>query len=357
MEELDLTPDDVFENYSESTLAGFDSILNNERNNDITFEPWTPLTIPELSKEGESIFSIIKKQDLLIHHPYESFSSSVERFIYEAARDPKVLIIKMTLYRTNEDNSLIRSLIRAVQSGKQVMVLVELKARLDEEKNISWAKTLEEYGIHIVYGIVGLKTHSKATLIIRKEGDNINSYAHIGTGNYHSQTAKLYTDFSLLTSDKKITKDLTEFFHFLTGRSLKANYKHILVAPVNMKQQFIKMIDQEINNAKKGLPARIILKVNNMEDFDMCEKLYEASQSGVRIDILSRTICTLKPSVKGMSENIRVFSTVDRFLEHSRLCVFANGSNDHVDYKVYIASADWMYRNLQKQNRGGMSHI
>ncbi len=349
IEELEITKEDVFENKSDNVLVGFKSILKAEHDSNMVFAPWTPLTSHELSNETASIFSIIRKQDLLLHHPYESYSSSVERFIYDAARDPRVLIIKMTLYRTNEESSLIRSLIRAVQLGKQVVVLVELKARFDEERNISWAKKLEEYGIHIVYGIVGLKTHSKTALVVRKEYDLLKSYAHIGTGNYHSQTAKLYTDFSLLTANKKITKDLTEFFHFLTGRSLQTNYLHLLVAPVNMKQKFIKLIDNEIANAKKGLPAHIMLKINNIEYLEMCQKLYEASTAGVKVDILARTICALKPGIKGLSENITVYSIVDRFLEHSRLYIFADGSKHYADHRIYIGSADWMYRNLQNR--------
>lgn len=313
---------------------------------DLKYEPWVPVPPPALADPERDIFAAIKQHDLLVHHPYESFAGSVERFIRSAVNDPKVITIKMTLYRVGADSPLIPLLIKASELGKQVVCLVELKARFDEAKNIIVAQKLEDAGVHVVYGMVGLKTHCKLTLVVRQEGDEMRSYVHIGTGNYHSITARLYTDFGYFTCKKEISDDVVNLFHFLTGHSIKRDYNRLLVAPLAMKEPFLKKIARETANAKKGLPARIIAKVNSLDEKDIAQALYEASQAGVRVDLIVRGFCTLRPGVKGLSENIRVVSVIGRFLEHSRVFYFQNGESDPLKGEVYIGSADWMYRNL-----------
>lgn len=315
----------------------------------LKFRPWQPV-IPKVFFENTNIFNLIRQGDILLHHPYDSFSGTVEKFISSAADDPNVLTIKMTLYRTGENSPFIRSLIKAAEKGKQVVCLVELKARFDEERNIIWAQKLEDAGVHVVYGILGLKTHTKTALIIRQEQDGeIMSYAHIGTGNYHSQTSNLYTDLGLLTCNKDICSEVIEVFNYLTGSSLKTDYNHILVAPINMKSTFMAKIQQEIKNKKAGKPARIIAKMNSMEDEVITEALYEASQIGVEITLVVRGFCCLKPGIKGLSENIQVISIIGRFLEHSRIFYFANGSKNFSEGGFFIGSADWMHRNLHNR--------
>ncbi len=315
----------------------------------LKFKPWSPI-IPKQFFESSNIFNLIRQGDILLHHPYDSFSGTVERFISQAAEDPNVLTIKMTLYRTGDNSPFIRSLIKAAEKGKQVVCLVELKARFDEQRNIVWAQKLEDAGVHVVYGILGLKTHTKTTLIIRQEADGeIMSYAHIGTGNYHSQTSNLYTDLGLLTCNKKICEEIVEVFNYLTGSSLKTDYNEILVAPINMKSRFIAKIQQEIKNKKAGKPARIIAKMNSMEDEVMTEALYEASRAGIQITLIVRGFCSLKPGIKGLSENIQVISVIGRFLEHSRIFYFANGSDNPVEGEYFVGSADWMHRNLHNR--------
>jgi polyphosphate kinase len=299
-----------------------------------------------LADEDTDIFAIIRTGDVLVHHPYESFNASVERFINTAAADPKVLALKMTLYRTSEVSPFVAALVRAAEAGKQVACLIELKARFDEERNILFASALEKAGVHVLYGIVGLKTHTKTTLVVREEPDGIRCYAHIGTGNYHAQTAKLYTDLGLLTCDPDITRDVVELFHYLTGRSLKRNYRRLLVAPVNMRDRVLELIAREAAHARAGRPAAIIAKMNALEERKVCAALYDASRAGVKIDLIVRGFCTLRPGVKGLSENIRVRSVIGRFLEHSRIFYYRNGAADPVDGELYIGSADWMYRNL-----------
>jgi polyphosphate kinase len=284
--------------------------------------------------------------DILVHHPYESFTASVERFIRTAVNDPKVVAIKMTLYRTGAESPLVPLLIKAAEMGKHVVCLVELKARFDEEKNILVAQQLEDAGIHVVYGVVGLKTHCKLTLAVRQEGEEMRSYCHIGTGNYHSITSRLYTDFGLFTCKKEISDDVVNLFHFLTGKSMKRDYNKILAAPLTMKEQFLRKIAREITNAKKGLPARIIAKVNSLDERDISQALYEASAAGVKIDLIIRGFCCLRPGVEGLSENIRVVSVIGRFLEHSRVFYFQNGEVDPLKGEFFIGSADWMHRNL-----------
>jgi polyphosphate kinase len=346
MRELELTPDDVYETPGEIDFDDLRMIaeLNVPR---LRYEPWTPVLPAAFGDEDADMFSIIRNGDVLVHLPYESYAASVERLIRTASADPRVLAIKMTVYRTGEQSALIPSLIRAAEAGKQVVCLVELKARFDEERNIHIASALEKAGVHVVYGIIGLKTHAKMILIVRQDADGIRSYIHIGTGNYHAQTAKLYTDLGLFTCDADLAHDAIELFHYLTGRSLKRDYRKLLVAPVNMKDRFLQMIDREIGCQQAGKPARIVAKMNSLEDRKICRALYKASQAGVKIELIVRGFCTLRPGVPGLSDNITVQSIIGRFLEHSRIFYFRNGAEDILDGEFYIGSADWMYRNLQ----------
>jgi polyphosphate kinase len=346
MEELELLEEDIYEVPEELDFTGLTTIADLPLPN-LRFEGWVPSVPPAfLDEEPTQIFSALKHSDQLVHHPYESFSQTVEKFILAAAEDPKVLAIKMTLYRTGDNSPFIKSLIRAAEMGKQVVCLVELKARFDEERNIYWAQALENAGVHVVYGIVGLKTHAKTALVVRQEVDGLRCYAHIGTGNYNVATAKFYTDMGLFTSKEEITSELVEFFHYLTGRSLKKDYKLLLVAPINMFSKFKQMIEREMEFAKAGKPAQIIAKMNNMEEVDISMALYQASKAGVNIDMIVRGFCCLRPGVKGLSERIRVTSNIGRFLEHSRIFYFRNGDEDPIDGSFFIGSADWMYRNL-----------
>jgi polyphosphate kinase len=345
MRELNLQPDDVYEMHAEPDFEDLRMIADLPVPR-LRFEPWAPLNPPELSDEDEDIFTAIRRGDVMVHTPYESFSASVERFVREAVNDPRVLAIKMTLYRTGDDSPFIPLLVTAAEANKQVVCLIELKARFDEERNIQLANRLEKAGVHVLYGVPELKTHTKTTLVVRQDPDGIRCYAHIGTGNYHPGTAKLYTDFGLLTCDPEITRDLVELFHYLTGRSLKRDYRKLLVAPVNMQARFLAMLDREIEHHKAGRPAHIIAKINSLEERKVVRALYRASQAGIKIDLIVRGFCTLKPGVPGLSENIRVISIIGRFLEHSRIFYFRNGAENELDGEFYIGSADWMYRNL-----------
>ncbi len=293
----------------------------------------------------KSIFSIIRRSDLLVHHPYNLFSTSVEEFINQAAEDKLVMGIKMTLYRISKDSSIIDALIRAAEKGKQVMALVELKARFDEDNNIQWAKQLEQAGVHVVYGVIGLKTHTKIALIIRKEKNRLRTYFHIGTGNYNSKTSKTYTDFGLLSCQPELGQDLIELFNYLTGFAKQQSYRKLLVAPVTLRSGIEKLIKREINYAKNGLPAKIIAKMNSLVDPEIIKLLYIASQEGVKIELIIRGMCCLYPQKKGLSENIKVTSIIGRFLEHSRIFWF----NNNGDAEVFIGSADWMRRNLDRR--------
>ena len=293
----------------------------------------------------KSIFSIIRRSDLLVHHPYNLFSTSVEEFINQAAEDKQVMGIKMTLYRISKDSLIIDALIRAAEKGKQVMALVELKARFDEDNNIQWAKQLEQAGVHVVYGVIGLKTHTKIALIIRKEKNRLRTYFHIGTGNYNSKTSKTYTDFGLLSCQPELGQDLIELFNYLTGFAKQKSYRKLLVAPVTLRSGIEKLIKREINYAKNGLPARIIAKMNSLVDPEIIKLLYLASQEGVKIELIIRGMCCLYPQKKGLSENIKVTSIIGRFLEHSRIFWFNNDG----DAEVFIGSADWMRRNLDRR--------
>jgi polyphosphate kinase len=343
--ELEITENDIYIMTEEIDFGHLSSIAALRRP-ELKFKPWVPMTHSELEVDNNHFFETIAEKDILLHHPFDSFASSVERFITIAAEDPNVLAIKMTLYRTNEDSRFMRALIRAAERGKQVVCLVELKARFDEERNISWAAQLEEAGVHVVYGIVGLKIHSKIALIVRSEHAGIRCYAHIGTGNYNSITSNFYTDFGLITTNPGITEELVELFHHLTGRSAKKDYQHLLVAPYTLKPKMIEMIQREAANAKKGLPSGIIIKINNLEDHDICNTLFEASQAGVPIELIVRSICTLTPGRPKVSENIKVTAIVDRFLEHSRIFYFRNGAAQANEGQFFFGSADLMYRNL-----------
>lgn len=346
--ELSIEDEDIYEVSTPIHLSGAKSIFDINVPK-LKFPQWHP-TVPLVVQDRANIFNAIKKQDLFVHHPYESFKNSVEYFIRYAADDPKVRTIKMTLYRTGDKSPFVDALIQAAESGKQVVCLVELKARFDEKRNIKWAQALEDVGVHVVYGLVGYKTHSKIALVIREEeGGQISSYAHIGTGNYNSDTSDFYTDLGLLTADERITKEVIEVFNYLTGRSLKNDYQHLLVAPVNMKRRFLDLIEREIIFAKEGKKTKILAKMNSMEDIDIIRKLYQASQAGVEITLYVRGFCCIKPQIKGLSDNIRVFSVLGRFLEHSRFFVFLAGNENLSDADFYMGSADWMYRNLHSR--------
>jgi polyphosphate kinase len=348
LDELELGEQDIYELTDELDYTSLRPLLELPLPQ-LKAEPWVPVVPGPLADNEVDIFSVIRSGDLLVHHPYESFTASVERFLSAAAADDKVLAIKMTLYRTGDDSPFIGTLVRAAEAGKQVVCLVEVKARFDEQRNIQVAQMLEKAGVHVVYGIVGLKTHAKIALAVRREPEGLRCYAHIGTGNYNSGTARLYTDFGLFTAKPDFTEDVVELFHYLTGRSMKRDYRRLIVAPVNMKKHFLEMIDREAEQASHGRPAGIVAKMNSLEDPQVIQALYRASRAGVPIDLIVRGFCCLRPGVAGLSESIRVMSVVGRFLEHSRVFWFRNGAEDPIDGELYIGSADWMYRNLQNR--------
>ncbi|HEU5168962.1 MAG TPA: polyphosphate kinase 1 [Gemmatimonadales bacterium] len=306
--------------------------------------PFHPGTQPRL-QGTRSIFDVVKEGDVFLHHPYDSFASSVERFIQTAADDPDVVAIKLTLYRTGGDSSIARLLAHAAERGKQVAVLIELQARFDEENNIIWAQRLEDVGVHVSYGVAGLKTHAKVMLVVRREGDTMRRYVHIGTGNYNPKTARLYTDFGLLSDDPDLGADLTDLFNVLTGFASPAGYRKLIIAPRGMRERFLEMIRREMRHKEAGRPAHIFAKMNALVDPDIIAALYEASHAGVPIDLIVRGICCLRPGLSGVSDNIRVISIIGRFLEHSRAFYFLNDG----DEEVYIGSADWMPRNLDRR--------
>src|SRR5215208_2386381 len=307
--------------------------------------PFAPVTPPELRDKTRSVFDVIREGDVLVHHPFDSFAHTVEHFLQSAAVDDQVLAIKLTLYRTSGDTAIVRALTEAAQRGKQVAVLVELKARFDEANNITWARELENFGIHVVYGAPHLKTHVKTALVVRREPDGIRRYVHIGTGNYNSKTARLYTDLGLLTASPSIGADLSDLFNSLTGFSRQQLYRKLLVAPADLRGKVIGLIEREVEHAREGRPARIIAKMNALVDADVIGALYRASQAGVAIDLIVRGICCLRPGVEGVSDRIRVTSIIGRFLEHSRLWYFENGGEE----EYYLGSADWMPRNFDRR--------
>lgn len=306
-------------------------------------KPFYPV-VPKIFEEDEDIFSIIKQKDIILHHPYNSFSPVIE-FIKQASKDPDVLAIKQTLYRVGSNSPILKYLIEAAERGKQVAVLVELKARFDEENNIYWARELEKVGVHVVYGLVGLKTHAKMTLVVRRESEGVKRYVHLSTGNYNPSTAKLYTDLGLFTTDEEICSDVTDIFNYLTGYSKQNEFKKLFVAPINMRESFLTLILREIEHAKNGNKAKLIFKMNSLIDPVLISALYEASNNGVKIDLVVRGICCLVPGVEGLSENIRVISIVGRYLEHSRLFYFYNNGKE----EIYIGSADIQQRNLDRR--------
>jgi polyphosphate kinase len=345
---IGLGEDDCYEIRGMLDLTGLRAIAELDRAA-LRSEPWTPTTPPRLvppdEDEPADVLAAIRAGDLLVHHPYESFAASIERFIAQAVDDPEVLTIKMTLYRTSGDSPIVRDLIRAAEQGKQVVVLVEIKARFDEEANIVWARKLEQAGAHVVYGLVGLKTHSKVALVVRREGSGLRRYVHIGTGNYNHRTARLYTDLGLLTCRPELGADVTDLFNVLTGLSRQQQFRRLLVAPHSLRSRFLQLVEREVEHARLGREARIVIKVNAVVDTPSIEALYRASQAGVRVDIISRAACSLQPGLPGVSEGITVRSIVGEFLEHSRIFGFANGGEP--DW--YIGSADLMDRNLDRR--------
>lgn len=316
---------------------------------ELKFPPFRSRTAKSLkevdTEDSDMFFSAIRQGEILLHHPYESFTSSVVSFLENAARDPHVLAIKQTLYRTSGDSPIIEALIEAAEAGKQVLAVIEIRARFDEQANVRWARKLESVGVHVVYGLMGLKTHAKLSLVIRDEPSGIRSYCHIGTGNYNPKTARMYEDLGLLSSDQELTADLSKLFNQLSGFAPQSSYARLLVAPRTLRPGLIEKIDQEIQNAKDGMPSGIQFKLNSLLDEEFVEKLYEASQAGVSVDLLIRGICALKPGVSGMSENIKVRSILGRFLEHSRIFHFTNAGED----EYWIGSADLMGRNLNRR--------
>jgi polyphosphate kinase len=345
--ELDLDDRDVYRYRGPLDLGGLWALRSLDRP-ELVDEKWTPITQARLSPlvdEGVSIFSAIRDGDLLVHHPYDSFSTSVEEFIRQASVDPKVLAIKLTLYRTSSDTSIIKSLVRAIERGKQVAALVELKARFDEMKNIGWARQLEKAGVHVVYGLKGLKIHTKTTLVVREEDDGIRRYCHVGTGNYNPKTADLYEDLGLLTCDPAVGSDLTQLFNLLTGFARDPQFEKLLVSPQTVRPGITRLIRQE---AALGPAGRIVLKMNSLVDPDIIDELYAASREGTPVDLVVRGICCLRPGVPGLSENIRVRSIVGRYLEHSRIYHFAHGGPEGGP-AYYIGSADLMPRNLDRR--------
>ena len=344
--ELDLEgDDDVVEVGGLLDLVGLAELADLDRPDlkDLPWEPVVPIRLRHLEMEDDDdMFSVLRRGDLLVHHPYESFAASTQRFIEEAAEDPRVLAIKLTVYRTSQDSPIVRALIRAAEAGKQVAALVELKARFDEENNIEWAQRLERAGAHVAYGLVGLKTHAKTTLVVREEEGGLRTYAHLGTGNYNPTTARFYTDFGLFTCRDDIGHDLVGLFHFLTGYAPEQEYETLAVAPRDLRARFVSLIRRETEHQKAGRNGRIIAKMNALDDVGIIQELYRASQAGVQIDLIVRGHTRLRPGLEGVSDNVRIVSLVGRFLEHSRIYYFHNGG----DADIYIGSADWMRRNL-----------
>jgi len=353
-EQLDLKDKEVFRLPAPLDFRDFSELTDLNRP-DLKPEEWKPQPHPRLV-DTESVFEAVRKKDVLLHHPYHSFGGTVQRFLDEAASDPDVLAIKLAIYRTAPDSKVIRSIIEAARNGKQVAVMVELKARFDEENNLRWVERLEEEGIHVAYGTLDYKTHTKTALVVRQESDGVRLYSHVATGNYHSETAKAYTDLGLLTADRDIGQDLVKVFNFFTGHSYHDEYRKLLVAPGNMRECIKELIRREARTAEEtggeedegegdGTEARIVAKMNRLEDPEIISELYDASQAGVEVELVVRDICRLRPGVEDLSENVRVHSIVGRFLEHSRIFRFENDGNP----EHYIGSADWMTRNLDSR--------
>ena len=344
--EMLLGNDDMYECAGMLDVQSCASVANMPHPAGLDYEPWQAIVPTRLrtaiSDSDVSIFDVIRERDLLVHHPYESFRLSVQRFVEEAALDDRVVAIKQTLYRTSEESPIIEALMRAAESGKQVAVLVEVKARFDEENNIEWGQKLEKAGVHVTYGLMGLKTHAKVTLVIREESDRPRAYCHIGTGNYNPSTARFYTDPGLFTTRPDISADLINLFHYLTGYAPEQHYRRLLIAPREMRRRFVDLIRREVQRHKRSGNGRIIAKMNALDDLEMIQELYRASQAGVPVDLIVRGHCRLRPGLERISENIRVRSIVGRYLEHSRIYQFGEGD----DARLFHGSADWQRRNL-----------
>ncbi|MFL2001396.1 MULTISPECIES: RNA degradosome polyphosphate kinase [unclassified Microbacterium] len=346
--ELDITEQEVYRLPGPLDLRGLFDLSKIDRP-DLHYPPHVPKTAaafqPGEQNGRADLFSAIRSADVLVHHPYESFATSVQAFLEQAARDPHVLAIKQTLYRTSGDSPIVQALIDAAEAGKQVLALVEVKARFDEANNIVWARKLEKAGVHVVYGLVGLKTHCKLALVIREEEGVLRHYSHVGTGNYNPKTSRIYEDFGLFTVDDQVGRDLTRLFNELSGYAIEKKFKRLLVAPLHLRKGLVRLIERERDNAQAGKPARVRIKVNSMVDEQIIDALYRASQAGVKVEVWVRGICSLKPGVPGLSENITVRSILGRYLEHSRIFAFENDG----DPQVYIGSADMMHRNLDRR--------
>ena len=351
-DQLGLDEREVFERPPPLDLRDLSRLVDRDRP-ELKFEAWTPRGHPRIDDpDGTDLFAEIRRKDLLVHHPYHSFDRTVQAFLERAATDDDVLAIKLAIYRTARDSRVIESLIEAARNGKQVAVMVELKARFDEENNLRWVRRLEEEGIHVAYGTIGLKAHAKVALVVREEPDpdspgdrGVRLYSHVGTGNYHAETAKLYTDLGVLTADRAVGGDLTRVFNYFTGHSMTEEYRELLVAPGNMRARFTELVRREAEHARAGEPARVVAKMNALEDPGMVTELYRASRAGVDVDLVVRGICRLRPGIEGVSENVTVRSVVGRFLEHSRVFRFENGGAT----EFYLGSADWMTRNLDRR--------
>ena len=343
VENLEVRPTDLFVQNHPLGLANLWQLYESVERHELKYPAYKARTLTQFqnASSGEDIFSAIRQGNILIHHPYDSFSSVIE-FLNASARDPQVLAIKQTLYRVGHNSPVVDALLDASERGKQVAVLVELKARFDEESNIGWARMLEQAGVHVVYGLVGLKTHCKVAMVVRQEGEGIRRYVHMATGNYNYVTSSAYEDIGVYTCDEAIGADATDLFNFLTGYSIQPSYRKLWVAPVNLRQKLEGLIQREIDHAKNGAEARLIIKVNALVDLQIIRLLYQASQAGVKVDLLVRGICCLKPGIKGISENIRVISVLGRYLEHSRIYYFYNGGEE----EIFLGSADLMPRNL-----------
>lgn len=345
MREMGATEEDVYRVDGPLDLSGLWSVYELDRP-ELRFPPFSGVTPPRLAapaSEPAEIFGVIRQGDLLVHHPYDAFTSTVEAFVSRAAKDPDVLAIKMTLYRTTKDSAIMRSLIEAAEAGKQVVALVELKARFDEERNIEWAQRLEDVGVHVMYGVVGLKTHTKLALVMRREGDRVVRYAHIGTGNYNETTARAYEDIGIFTTDRELGSDLTDLFNYLTGYSRRTSYRKLAVSPAGIRNRMTELIEAE---AERGSEGHITMKMNSLVDAGIVSSLYEASRAGTRIDLIVRGICCLKPGVPDLSETITVRSIIGRYLEHSRIYRFGTRGRER---HYYIGSADMMERNLDRR--------
>ncbi|MBU3740667.1 MAG: polyphosphate kinase 1 [Candidatus Kapabacteria bacterium] len=341
---LDLETADVYQTDVPMNLQDFLVLMQLDKRR-LKDPPLVSRTPTELTQDGANIFDVLKEGDVLVHHPFDSFTNSVVTFLKSAARDPQVLAIKITLYRAGGKSPVIDALREAAENGKNVTAFVELKARFDEETNIAWARALEQAGVHVVYGLVGLKTHCKVCLVIRKEGRNVLTYAHVATGNYNLSTSRLYTDVGIFTARQEFERDFVHLFNLLTGYSKHRGWQHIGVAPVNLRENLLGLIEREIEHQRSGTKGHIVAKMNALIDPDIIRALYKASQAGVRVELIVRGVCTLRPGIAGVSDNITVRSVLDRFLEHSRIFRFRNGGDD----AVFISSADWMTRNMHRR--------